>query len=329
MIKNNFKKIVIILSTLAIFIVIVNAVVVILKPKTSHGVKQADYMYSQPKDTIDVVFMGSSHIHCDINTKVLWDKYGIAAYDYSAAEQPLWITYYYLEEICKYQSPKLIVLDLFSPARFKDDFQYHWLPDNLNGVRFSLTKIKMACVSSESDKLFNYFPSIFNFHSRYDEVGKDDIKELFKTDYEKSAFKGYTPYFNTTNIEEPEFYEEFSGGLTVKSEIYLIKIIEFAKEHNIDLYLIVSPYYTTNEDETVYNRIHEIAEYYELEFNSTNYFYEEIGLNFDSDFNDPSHLNYKGSCKFSDYIGGRIKQLYDIPDRRGLERWESWNRQEY
>ena len=89
----------------------------VLSVKTAHGIRQARDMYAQPRNSIDVVFMGSSHIHCDVNTALLWEKYGIAAYDYSAAEQPLWTTYYYLKEICKYQKPQLVVLDLYSPAR--------------------------------------------------------------------------------------------------------------------------------------------------------------------------------------------------------------------
>ena len=51
-----------------------------------------------------------------------------------------------------------------------------------------------------------------------------------------------------------------------------------------------------------------------------------MGINFDEDFNDESHLNYYGSCKFTKYIADSIKANYDIPDRRGDDRWESWDR---
>ena len=57
-----------------------------------------------------------------------------------------------------------------------------------------------------------------------------------------------------------------------------------------------------------------------------NYYYMAMGLNFKEDFNDSSHLNYQGSCKFTDYLGKELKQMYDIPDRRGMEKWESWDR---
>ncbi len=298
----------------------------LLTLKSAHGIRQTDCFYSQPRNSIDVAFMGSSHIHCNVNTAQLWEKYGIASYDYSAAEQPLWLTYYYLLELCKRQTPRVVVIDLYSPARFKDDYQYDWLEDNLLGVRFSLNKVRMLQASCEPERYFDFAPDWMRYHNRYAELTADDVTGMFESTQSKSAFKGYTPYFQTQEQIEPVLTQEDSGGLTVKSEMYLQKIIEYAVAHDIELFFIVSPYMTTSEDELVYNRVHEISDYYGIEFISTNYFYNEMDIDFEKDFADPSHLNYRGSCKFSDYIGGHLKQKFDIPDRRGDAYWESWDR---
>lgn len=323
---KKYRKIAAIIFYVVLFLITYFVSNAVLSIKTAHGIRQARDMYAQPRNSIDVVFMGSSHIHCDVNTALLWEKYGIAAYDYSAAEQPLWTTYYYLKEICKYQDPSLVVLDLYSPARFKDDYQYDYMIDNLNGVRFSWNKLQMIAASCEYDRIWDFFPSIATYHMRYRDLSEDDWKYLKMTKKERAAFKGYTPYYYINPQEEPELLEKDSGGITIKSEIYLQKIIEYTQEQGISLFLIVTPYITTDEDELVYNRIHEIANHYGLEFNSTNYYYNDMGLNFDEDFNDKSHLNYFGSCKFTDYLGQELKERYDIPDRRGLDKWESWDR---
>ncbi len=294
--------------------------------KTEHGVMQARELYAQPRDTVDVVFMGSSHIHCNVNTALLWEEYGIASYDYSAAEQPLWTTYYYLREVCKYQDPGLVVIDLYSPARFKDDYQYNYLEDNLLGVRFSLNKLAMIATSCEYERIWEYWPSISAYHLRFDSVDETDWDYVMKSRRERASYKGYTPYYVVDPQEEPELSQEHSGGITLKSEIYLQRIIDYCRRHDIDLFLMVSPYITTDEDELVYNRVHEIADMNGIQFNSTNYFYDAMNLDFESDFNDTSHLNYRGSCKFSEYLGGELKRMYEIPDRRGDERWESWDR---
>lgn len=298
----------------------------VLEDKSIHGTIQADSMYYQPRDTIDVVFMGSSHVHCDINTAYLWENYGLAGYDYSSAEQPLWITYYYLKEICKYQKPKLIVLDMYSPARFKDDYQYNYLSESLQGMRFSLNKVGMILVSCEIDRIFDYFPDIVTYHSRYSELTSEDWNAVFSSRSEKEAIKGFIPFFARNPQIQPELDQEKSGDITVKSEMYLQKIIDYTKEQGIDLFLIVSPYVTNSNDELVYNRVHEIADRNGLRFNSTNYAYDHMNLNFETDFADDSHLNYWGSLKFSEYLGQEMKNNYLIPDRRGDSGWESWDR---
>ncbi len=297
----------------------------LLSIKSSDGIIQARAMYYQPQDTIDVVMLGSSHIHCDINTALLWKDYGIAAYDYSAAEQPLWETYYYLREICRYQKPKVVVLDLYSPARFKEDYQYYWLNDNLSGMRFSLNKLQMLADSSEPELYDRYFPSFVTYHSRYSDLTMEDLEAVFNRK-DMVNFKGFTPYLETQEQKEPDLEETNSGGITLKSEIFLSKIIDYTRENGIELYLVVTPYITTDDDELVYNRVKEIAEDKGIEFNSSNYDYDEMEIDFEADFCDSSHLNYMGSCKFSAYLAKQLKQLYDIPDRRGQEGYESWDR---
>ena len=55
-----------------------------------------------------------------------------------------------------------------------------------------------------------------------------------------------------------------SGGITIKSEVYPQKIIEYTRENDIGLFLIVAPYPTNDDHELVYNMVHEIANHYEL-----------------------------------------------------------------
>ncbi len=296
----------------------------ILRVKSDHGINQQEGMYWQPRDTIDVVMMGTSHVHCDVNTGLLWEKYGIAAYDYSGAEQPLWMTYYYLRELYKYQTPKLIVLDLYAPARFKEDYQYEWIGENIYGMRFSADKLRMLSVSVEPSRLHKYFPSFAVYHSRYDELETEDFDHFFWDSQEKEAFKGYTPYWKKEPQERPVISEEEKGGLTVKSEKYLRKIISLTREKGTELMLIVAPYIETAEDRRVYNQIEEIAEKEGISFCDYNECYDEIGLDFQEDFNDDSHLNYWGSCKFTDYLGRLLDSRGEIPDRRGQEGYESW-----
>ena len=161
---------------------------------------------------------------------------------------------------------------------------------------------------------------------RYKELKSEDWEYLFSNDDEMAAFKGYTPYFEVRAQVEPKLGDTEQGGLTSKSRDYLNRIIEYCDDNGIELFLTVTPYITTFQDELVYNQVHDIANSFGIGFDSTNYSYSEMGIDFEHDFNDESHLNYYGSCKFTRYIADSIKANYDIPDRRGDARWESWDR---
>ena len=101
--------------------------------------------------------------------------------------------------------------------------------------------------------------------------------------------------------------------LAIPKEI--LKILRFQ--------LIVSPYIVSADEQRTYNRIEEIAREEGIAFINYNEYYDEIGIDFEKDFNDGSHLNYWGSCKFTEYLGEYLVSC-GLPDRRGQEGYESW-----
>ena len=48
-----------------------------------------DGFYDLPKDSLDVVFLGASPIHCGINPVEIYNSYGITSYDISADQQDI------------------------------------------------------------------------------------------------------------------------------------------------------------------------------------------------------------------------------------------------
>ena len=175
----------------------------ILCVKSPHGVDQARYLYVQPKNKIDVLFLGSSHVHCNVNTQLLWDEYGMAAYLMTGAEQPLWNSYYNLKEALKTQKPKLVVLDMFCPSRFYDDFQPGWADENLDGMRISLNKLE-AVYTSVQEEQSHFFLGFTEYHSRYDQLTTEDFQNFVWNRKTQERWKGYTPLKRHAELTEPE-----------------------------------------------------------------------------------------------------------------------------
>ena len=298
----------------------------VLSVKSPHGIDQARAFYYQPRNSIDVLAVGSSHVHCGVNPAMLWNFYGIAAYDYSAAEQPLWETYHYLVEAYKYQKPKVVILDLFMAARVNSDYHYGWMRESFYGMRPSINKYEMLKVSADKEYYRYYMPDFYTYHTRYEDLNREDFANIFGSAKEKTIFKGFTPGFQRVDQSLPfDYWEELDNyELSAKSEEYLRKIIELTKENGSELMLVVIPYNMDERDNITYNQIAAIAEENEVQYVNYNDYLYDIGIDVTSDFNDNSHLNYWGSVKFSDYLGRQLKECYDIPDRTDDPKYSSW-----
>ena len=300
----------------------------LLRVKSDDGIEQARAMYYQPRNSVDVVFLGSSHVHFNINPAQMYMDYGIAGYDYSGAEQTAWETYYCLKEFLKYQKPKAAVYELFSVARFgMNDYYYRFMEQNIFGMRFSPNKLAMLKASCEEDRLKEFFPSFAVYHSRYKDLTEEDFREVFRPGSDYAEFKGYKAGFLTVVQEKPEPPTEDIGSLGKRSEEYVRKLIRLCREEGIALYFIVTPYRILEEDQMVYNRLERLAEEEGVPFRNYNWLDDEIGIVWEEDFNDDTHLNYGGSIKFTDYLARDLKEMYpELPDRRGDSRYESWVR---
>ncbi len=344
--KRTKKKI---LACVISLLIIVGSVFVaskVLKENSEHGVKQCIALYDQPRDTIDVLVLGSSHVHYGINTAKLWEDYGIAAYDYSSAEQPLWVSYHYLIEACKTQKPSVVVLDFFSPAAFDDThkYKYKFLSDSLYGFRFSVNKLSLmnACFDGKLSLWNKYFPGFVGYHDQYQDAELEDFYKLF-ADYED--FKGFTPYFKMDPVTYYQPNTEDVLAPSDKSVRYLEKIVDYTKKNGIELYITVIPYGLNAEQVTDVVQ-HEDQRYNWLEqyvdelnaggdehvyFDYTFKHIESFDLHFGAgtDMYDASHLNYYGSCKFTDFLGKDLLDRYGrdvIPDHRGDKVYLSWDR---
>lgn len=83
----------------------------VFKVKYGDGIYGVTKFYELDDNTVDVLFLGSSHAYEDFNTGTLWDEFGIASYILAGSVQPMWNTYYYLKEALKTQTPELIILE--------------------------------------------------------------------------------------------------------------------------------------------------------------------------------------------------------------------------
>lgn len=296
--------------------------------KATDGCYPVQMFYKQKKDSIDVLCLGSSHTYTNINPAVLWDDYGIAAYDLAGSNQPFWNSYYYLKEALKYQTPELVVLDVYRAIETQDYQDDARTAMNTFGLRYSKDykeNIKVSLFPTETE--LDYLLKFPIYHARYQEMKEADFK-FYNNDANRRNYKG----FNLNCISTTVFGEfpDISGvteveQMTDKTKEYLEKIILLTEEQDIPLLLVVAPYIDgITEDKKIFNQVELLAKQCEIDFVDFNEYYGRIGLDPTTDFAEGSHLNYYGNEKYSRYLGQYIVDNYDVSDRRGDAAYDSW-----
>ncbi|MCR5775137.1 MAG: hypothetical protein K6G42_08650 [Lachnospiraceae bacterium] len=322
--KKNIIRIGCFLVILAIVLGYCNSV---LKLKDGDGIYDMALFYELDENSVDVLILGSSHAFEHFNTGTLWDEHGLASYILSGSRQPMWNTYYYLKESLKTQRPKLIVLEAYGTV-FTDDYEddVRIIKNNF-GLRWSPDKVRSLLASVPAGKRSEFFLEYIQYHSRYKELTRGDFLE-YQGNPLYQDWKGYG--CNTATV--PWESKDISGvtdraELSGKTEEYYRATIELAKKNDIPVLVVITPYPGIKaEEEMVYNKAGDIAQELGVPFLNCNLKVNDIGLDFSVDSADNEHLNYRGSQKFSSYIGKYITDNYALPDHRGEAEYDSWER---
>ncbi|MBQ7563118.1 MAG: hypothetical protein IJT16_03910 [Lachnospiraceae bacterium] len=319
----------------AIFIIVIAVVTYvmldrILLLKSEDGIEQIKAMYQQEEDSIDVLFVGTSHTYCHANTGLLWSEFGISAYNLGGAEQPYWNTYYYIKEALKTQRPDLIAFEFTGPGTIQTQYQNeNWFVTNNYGLKRNANRYESMKVSSAASDFPKRLIPLNIIHGRYADLTADDFIDKDNT----INFKGFDPRETLVRFDTPQLgATNERAPLLEKEEVWLRRLIEYVQSEEIPLLLFCSPYYITPEDQALYNTVYDIAAEYEVPCVDFNLFYNEMNLDFATDMAEELHLNRVGNAKFSLFLGAFLQNVYDIADHReeGTSKdsiYYSWNRE--
>jgi hypothetical protein len=303
----------------------------ILKIKNYFGEDESNqlpYYYKRKKQDIDVFFVGSSHVFWDIDPVTIWKEAGIPSYILGSNSQPFWNSYFYIKEGLKYQTPKVIVLDVyaasFGPENNASDSNWAHILRNNMPLKPSKEKIESIFVSSP-DRRIDIFLGFPVYHVRYNELTKRD----FVDPYEGGATfrNGYHLDNNVNPQARPDVTNvTATRELPPKQMEYLLKIIELTKNQYIKLLLVKSPFVLSPKEQEYFNSVARIAESNDLRFINYNLLYDELDFDFTTDMADKWHLSYPGGVvKYSRHLAEVLAVEYGLPNRLHDPAYEDWN----
>lgn len=314
--KKLIQKAVKVLAFLLVLALCYGLMDQVLKIKTDDMVSMVK-LRQLPPDTVDVLLVGSSHIGMNIDNQRIFDEYGIASYNLWVGMQPLWNSYYYLEEALRYQKPKVVLMDVFLCGTTAEYSAPETAMKNIELLPFGIEKIRAALDSFENwTDAAEAVWGLPYYHERYDEITQDDLS----LNYGKDDLSLFTPTTKDGVVTKLNIldYSAITDTLplTEKNERYLKKTIELCKAQGIKLVLLVSPYEATEEECMRLNSVAKLAEENGVTF--LNYLKEWNSLGIDplTDFYDIGHLNNAGIAKYSTWMGAYLQSKYTLRDCR-------------
>ena len=327
---KSVKDLVRAVSFLLLVAFLLNIWVIWFIPKHHDGNRMMETFYAQPQNSIDVLVVGSSHTFIDVNTGMLWEDFGIPSFVIGGSLQPFWNSYYFIREALNYQHPRMIVLEAFACDVDFDYGDHGMIINNVSGMRMNRNKLEAIRASvTDVDGIIDLSLLFREYHNRYSELTINDVAPELGDPVKFENNKGFYDYLGTYPITRPVCdMDDEIVPMPNKEEYYYRLIIEYCQEQGIPLMIMVSPDGAYNDlSRGHYNHAREIAEEYGVEFVDYNEYYDEIGINFETDFGDIGHLNYLGNRKFTNFLGEHLTDEYDLIDRRGdtTGLYDSWH----
>ena len=274
------------------------------------------------KEDPDVLIFGSSIASCSISPNVMYDCYGITAYNLSARGQKPITTSYVIEEAIEIHKPKVVVVVLDymdtqegSETLNEDILTTRMMGNNdINRIRFLYSNF-----ANHYMEYIKYFFPVFQFHSDLIKGEMDVVEDIDKY-YPKQLFgKGFQKQDEIKPIEAVN-KSETQYELSDKYIAEIQKTIELCREKEIGIVFVSLP----NNDYGIYTDSFlnnfadcDFVDYYDL--------FDSIGLNYNTDYYDDFHLNNGGAQKVSHYLSQYLILRFELEDHRSLQENNIWD----
>lgn len=285
--------------------------------------------YAEPKDTIDVVMIGSSPVYPFYAAPKLWGEYGFTMYPLASNVQRPRVAVYLVEEALKTQSPELFVFELrmyaYEEGTMADNMAYaRGVTDNL---KYSWNRIRLInSLVPEVSERYTYYFDIFKYHSNWKTLILPEQYTAFR--YERlHPLKGYVMSDKVVYGEGTDYSAVTEQtAIPAEQEESLRTLLAYLQERNLNALFIVSPMDLDEDMQKKFNYMENIITSYGYDYLNFNNHYDELDIDFATDYYDGgSHVNASGSEKCTAFLGNYLTEHYALTDRRGDDRYSTWD----
>ncbi len=316
--KQAFVKIIKILAFFLVMAVLLEALSFTVFSKKKGGTAYRNTLnktysfYYEPDNTVQLLGIGNSDLYSGFVPTELFEQYGITSQMTGSPHQTPLLSYYYLKEILRYQSPEVVMIEV--------DMLYDDIPENTQPEQNKLDALFHYAEPAEFEAVIADKLPVFTFHDRWKSIINRDTQMRTPNSH------GYKYYTASKEVDAKPYMFASDERETVNAVRLrqFDKLVSLARSGGAEVFFIEMPT-VTSWNYARHNAAADLAEHYGVPFIDLNLCIEDMQLDLQSSFRDKgNHLNYAGACTVTRYLGDYISKTYSPEDRRTNPDYQFW-----
>ena len=305
-------------------------------------------LYAQWPGSVDVVFVGPSHVYNALIPQLIYDETGITSYDFASSAQSFEASSWAAVEAMRTARPDVVFVETAlisadeayrqttnyytSLARMLSPFsptKYQAFADLRRIERESYETATQSDETSAGDVDWTDFFRVTAFHTQYASLTRTGLDFALGCDLYVSTH-GFDASYRVASEEDiasqiETFPEEqlASAHLSDEKTAALDRIMDASEQYGVEVVFMVLPYFENARDTKLLDEAQAYVEergFAFLDFNEM-----DLGLAAGADFSNATHTNYYGAVKTTRAMAAYLEEHFDLPDRRGTWLCRAWD----
>ena len=281
-------------------------------PDANYG----DSFHNMPKDSVDVLVLGSSHCQYSFSPTFFYEDTGLYSYVLGSAFQPMKVSYQMLREALKTQSPKVVLLEAYTATLDEEE---------VSDSRYVLAEYQMTGDEKYNtidflpeDKRDTYKNEFINNHNNWRTL--DSLDDLFYVDKSIDVAFGYVENYVYLPVENYWYSNKYIEDLDVSLRDDDLKalndIYDLCKENDISLLLYMVPMDNVSQmAQSLRNKVWTWADEHEVPYLDLLANDEKLDIR-SAIHHDGYHAFINGASYISDYLADYISNNYNFDNHK-------------
>lgn len=292
--------------------------------------------YNEKKDTVDMVVVGGSAVYRYWDPMQAYEDSGMTSFVFACASMNGQMYRCAVEEVLSRQNPKLLVIDgrrFISRCVEEKKDTVRFFSDSIDMNLNRMVNMYKYCrtYGMSFPETVSYMLDLCMYHNNMDALTSKTNWKLWDNRYVNTSgnfIKGYGLSGAVKRLkgtpEELAFSTQTTPLGPVTEKAYR-DFLEYLKTLDQEILIVFTPAQSSEADIYEFNELMRIAGEYGFPVWNGNHFYEEMGLDFSTDFYNAHHTNILGAEKVTGTLMEYIKENYELPDHRELKDRTDWD----